>query len=112
MAYQATTDDSYRRYLAENDLRFPRLKTLLRKAGERAANGWYVDVYRDDEDDTLHVSDRCSTGFKTHPRQDGLYVLHRCVEEHGGTWLENEDNLHEAALECVLKLRDDESRKS
>ena len=87
-----------------NDKRLPLVKELVRKAIERTAGGWYVDVYLG-EDGELHVGGRVSTGFRTHPRQDGLHVIFRAeADDHAA--LEDGRILHRFALGAVAELRD------
>ena len=86
-----------------NDPRLPRVKELVREAIDRTATGWYVDVYLG-EDGDLHVGNRVSTGFRTHPRQDGLHVIFRAEADYAA--FEDGRMLHRFALGAVAELRD------
>ena len=93
--YRATAADS----------RLPQVKALLKEAIEQTGMGWYTDVYQDVETGTLHVGGTTSTGFKTHPRQDGKHVLYRvCDEDHYGA-LRDGRELQAMAVAAVAELR-------
>ena len=84
------------------DPRVPTVKALIRQAVDQTAGGWYSDVYAD-SDGNLQVGVPTSTGFQTHPRQDGKHVVARII---GGN-VDGRDGrtIHALALSAVGALR-------
>ena len=90
---------------ARHDPRLPTVRRLMRRAIKAVDGriGWYVDVYQD-EDGSLKVGDYVSTGFKTHPRQDGIHVIFR-AEEFSGRLQRDRETWANAVLDAVIELR-------
>ena len=102
---ERAADEYKSRRAAVSDARLARVKKMIKRAIEQTSSGWYSDVYFDSSDGELHQGRTVSTGFQTHPRQDGLCVIYRCIECNDDGALRDGRELHELAVSAVQELR-------